>query len=59
MTISKEELIQEISDQLQALSRIAAANAPFTLSETIAMFYLQFRLKSKLYELTEGAENHD
>lgn len=57
--MTKEELIQEITDQLQALSRIAVANKPFTLSETIALFYLQFRLKCKLYELTqkEGETN--
>lgn len=53
MTISKEELIQEISDQLEALSIVADAKATFKLSETLALFDLQFRLKCKLYELTQ------
>lgn len=60
MTFSKEELIQEIEDQLQAISMIADTKATFELSETIALFDLQFRLKCKLYELTqkEGAESN-
>lgn len=59
MTISKEELIEEITDQLEALSLVADAKATFKLSETLAVLDLQFRLKCKLYELTqeEGAES--
>ena len=59
MTISKEELIQEITDQLEALSLVADAKATFNLSETLTLFDLQFRLKCKLYELTEGAEDNE
>ena len=44
MKISKEELIEEITDQLQALSLIADAKATYKLSETLAFLYLQFRL---------------
>ena len=59
INISKEELIEEITDQLQALSLVADAKATFKLSETLAIFDLQFRLKCKLYELTkkDGEEN--
>lgn len=53
MTISKEELIEEITEQLQALSIVADAKATFHLSETLAVLDLQFRLKCKLYELTK------
>jgi hypothetical protein len=53
MTISKEELIDEISIQLQALSIIADSKESFELSETLTLFDLQFRLKCKLYELTQ------
>ena len=60
MTISKEELIEEITDQLQALDLIADAKATYKLNETLAFLDLQFRLKCKLYELTgKGAENND
>ena len=59
MTISKEELIEEITDQLNALSIIADAKATYKLSETLAFFDLQFRLMCKLYELTEGAEDNE
>lgn len=59
MNISKEELIEEIKEQLDALSLIADAKTSFELSQTLALLDLQFRLKCKLYELTEGAENHD
>lgn len=52
MTISKDELIQEITDQLQALSVVADVKTTFKLSETLTLFDLQFRLKCKLYELT-------
>ena len=52
MKISKEELIEEITDQLQALSLVADAKATYKLSETLELLDLQFRLKCKLYELT-------
>ena len=57
--MTKEELIQEITNQLQALSMVADAKSSFELSETLALFDLQFRLKCKLYDLTqkEGAES--
>lgn len=51
--ISKKELIEEIKAQLQALETIADVKNAFELSETMAMFDLQFRLKCKLYELTK------
>lgn len=51
--ISKEELIEEITEQLKALSLVADAKTTFKLSETLALFDLQFRLKCKLYELTQ------
>lgn len=53
LTISKEELIEEITEQLQALSIFADAKTTFEFSETLALFDLQFRLKCKLYELTQ------
>lgn len=53
MTISKEELIEEITEQLKAISLIADAKTTFKLSETLALLDLQFRLKCKLYELTQ------
>lgn len=56
MTISKEELINEITNQLEVLSLIAEVKESFKLSETIALFDLQFRLKTKLYELTQKAK---
>lgn len=59
MNISKEELIEEITNQLQALSVVIEAKESFELVETIAMLDLQFRLKCKLYELTEGAEDNE
>ncbi len=57
MKISKEELIEEITDQLQALSLIADAKATYKLSEALAFLDLQFRLKCKLYELTADASD--
>ena len=59
MNISKEELVEEITDQLEALSIIADAKATYKLSDTLAFLDLQFRLKCKLYELTEGAEENE
>ena len=56
MKISKEELIDEISKQLEGLELIAEAMDSFELNQTVAIFDLQFRLKCKLYELTEGKE---
>ena len=54
--MSKEELIEEITDQLNALSLVADKGGPFKLTETLALFDLQFRLKCKLYELTNNKE---
>lgn len=61
MIISKEKLIQEITEQLEALAIIWDNNAPLTISDTLTLLDLQFRLKSKLYELTqkEGAEENE
>ena len=59
MNISKDELIEEIKDQLEAIALIADSKTCFELNQTLAILDLQFRLKCKLYELTEGAENHD
>lgn len=56
MNISKEELIEEITDQLKAISIIAEGMDSFNLNESIALFDLQFRLKCKLYELTQNEE---
>lgn len=57
MNMSKEELIEEITEQLKALSAVADIATSFELSETLALFDLQFRLKCKLYELTKDSEN--
>ena len=57
--MTKEELIEEINDQLAAITIIADEKTAFKLSETLALFDLQFRLKCKLYELTEGAEDNE
>lgn len=54
MTINKEELIQEIEDQLSGLSIIIDKTPALELSQTLAILDLQFRLKCKLYELTGG-----
>lgn len=54
--MSKDELIEEITDQLNALSLVADKGGPFKLSETLALFDLQFRLKCKLYELSNNKE---
>ena len=52
MKITKEELIEEISEQLNAIGLIAEGIDSFDLNQSIALFDLQFRLKCKLYELT-------
>ena len=60
--MKKNELIEEIEAQLQGLETIADLKQSFELTETIALFDLQFRLKCKLYELTndlEGGEKND
>lgn len=57
MKISKEELIEEISAQLEGLSSIAEAYVGLEIEHTLALLDLQFRLKSKLYELTNEQEN--
>lgn len=51
MKISKEELIDEIKNQLYALGTIEEVNNGLKLNEIIALFDLQFRLKCKLYDL--------
>lgn len=53
MKITKDDLIEEITEQLTALSAIADLSPSFKLPETLALFDLQFRLKCKLYELTK------
>ena len=52
MKITKEELIEEIKTHLNGLETIAELSPQFKLSETLALLDLQFRLKCKLYELT-------
>lgn len=52
MKITKEELIEEITEQLNSLELLAEALDSFELNQTIAFLDLQFRLKCKLYELT-------
>ena len=52
MKITKEELIEEIGKQLETIGLIASEMDSFDLNQTIALFDLQFRLKCKLYELT-------
>ena len=60
MKISKEELIEEISSQLEGLGTIAEGYNGFNLEQTLALLDLQFRLKCKLYELTNKQEaNND
>lgn len=61
MKITKDDLIEEITAQLEALSAISDIKNSFELSETLALFDLQFRLNCKLYELTneEGENNGD
>lgn len=61
MKITKDDLIEEITAQLEGLSTISDIKHSFALSETLALFDLQFRLKCKLYELTneEGEHNGD
>ena len=52
MNISKEELIEEISSQLKALEMLVNGYPDFKIENTLSLLDLQFRLKSKLYELT-------
>lgn len=54
MKISKNELIEEIESQLQAIGKIG--NLTLDIPKTIALLDLQFRLKCKLYELTNDLE---
>lgn len=56
MVITKEELIEEISVQLQGLELIVNSKTSFEYSETLSLLDLQFRLKCKLYELTNEKE---
>ncbi len=57
--ISKEELIEEITEQLKGLNAITDLSPSLMLPETLAILDLRFRLKCKLYELTkkEGETN--
>ena len=61
MKITKDDLIEEITEQLKGLRAITDLSPSFKLPETLALFDLQFRLKCKLYELTndEGGKNED
>lgn len=56
--MKKEELIEEIKEQLKGLSQVSEASAAFQLDELLAVLDLRFRLKCKLYELTKE-ENSD
>ena len=55
--ISKEELIEEISSQLKALELIGENLGHFKIEQAISLLDLQFRLKCKLYELTNEKED--
>lgn len=57
--MEKNELIEEISSQLQALGTIVDFKPSLELAETLALFDLQFRLKCKLYELTNEQEEKE
>lgn len=61
MKITKNDLIEEITAQLKGLSTIFDIASPLKVSETLDLLDLQFRLKCKLYELTneEGENNGD
>ncbi len=54
--ISKEELIEEINLQLTALELLGEGQNQFEIEQALALFDLQFRLKCKLYELTNEQE---
>lgn len=59
MKFTKDDLIEEITEQLKGLSAITDLSKSFQLSETLAFLDLQFRLKCKLYELTNEGENNE
>jgi hypothetical protein len=59
MRITKDDLIEEITEQLKALGTITDLSPSLKLPETLAMLDLQFRLKCKLYELTNEEENNE
>lgn len=60
MKITKDDLIEEITEQLKALDAITDLSPSLKLPETLAMLDLRFRLKCKLYELTnEEGENNE
>lgn len=50
--ISKDELIKEIAEQLIGLKNLGEGQNKFTVEQALALLDLQFRLKCKLYELT-------
>lgn len=55
--MNKEELIKEINEQLAGLSIMVDAYSELTLEQAIMLYDLQFRLKSKLYELKKEGED--
>lgn len=57
MKISKEVLIEEITEQLKVLSAIVDLTSELELSQTIAILDLIFRLQCILYELTADASD--
>lgn len=50
--MSKEQLIKEILDQLEAIEVLTEMAPMLKFEQSIALLDLQFRLKCKLYELT-------
>ena len=55
--MNKEDLIREIKEQLAGLNIMTDAYDELTLEQAIMLYDLQFRLKSKLYELSKEGEN--
>lgn len=55
--MNKEELIKEINEQLAGLSIIAKASSGLNVEQAVMIYYLQFTLKCKLYELSKEGEN--
>lgn len=50
--MNKSQLIEEIQDQLKALNVLVKMSPTLDFEQYIALLDLQFRLKCKLYELT-------
>ena len=55
--MNKEELINEINEQLAGLNIMVDAYRELTLEQAIMLYDLQFRLKCKLYELEKEGES--